>query len=136
MTWVTRPTWVAAVAMKLSFEILYLNDRRSLRASDRLGAGDDLDQLLGDLGLTGSVIDLGLLADHFAGVAGRVVHRAHLSAVERGVVFQQRAENLDRDIARQQSGEKLVLFRLIFVGRRRRIRRLFFHGQRNDLLRG
>src|SRR3954465_6636109 len=94
MTWVTRPTWVAAVAMKLSFEILYLNDRRLVRASDRLGAGDDLDQLLGDLGLTGSVVDLGLLADHFAGVAGGVVHGAHLRAIERGVVFQQRTEKL------------------------------------------
>src|SRR6478752_8489357 len=122
MTWVTRPTWLAAVAMKLSFESLDLNDRRLVRASDRLGAGDDLDQLLGDLGLTGSVVDLGLLANHFAGVAGRVVHRAHLSAIERGVVFQQRAEDLNRDIARQQAGEKFVFLRLIFVGRRRRIR--------------
>ena len=98
----------------LSFEILYLNDRR-VPALDRLGAGDDLDQLLGDLGLTGSVVDLGLLADHFAGVAGGVIHRAHLRAVERGVVFQQRAEDLHREIARQQAGEDLVLFRLVFV---------------------
>src|SRR6478752_2004064 len=113
MTWVTRPTWLAAVAMKLSFEILDLNDRRLVRASDRLGAGDDLDQLLGDLGLTGSVVDLGLLADHFAGVAGGVVHRAHLRAIERSVVFQQRAEDLDREVTRQQAGEKLVLLRLI-----------------------
>src|SRR3954466_6374096 len=123
MTWVTRPPWVAAVAMKLSFEILYLNDRRLVRASDRLGAGDDLDQLLGDLGLTGSVVDLGLLADHFAGVAGGVVHGAHLRAIERRVVFQQRAEDLHRYIARQQAGEELVLFRLVVVGRRRRGRR-------------
>src|ERR1700742_4674088 len=112
MTWVTRPTWLAAVAMKLSFEILYLNDRRLVRASDRLGAGDDLDQLLGDLGLTGSVVDLGLLADHFAGIAGGVVHRAHLRAVERSVVFQQRAEDLHREIARQQIAQNLVFFRL------------------------
>src|SRR4051795_11764645 len=119
MTWVTRPTWVAAVAMKLSFEILYLNDRRLVRASDRLGAGDDLDQLLGDLGLTGSVVDLGLLADHFAGVAGGVVHRAHLRAVERRVVFQQRAEHLHREIARQQPGEDFIFLRLVFIGGRR-----------------
>src|SRR3954453_13094211 len=118
MTWVTRPTWVAAVAMKLSFEILYLNDRRLVRASDRLGAGDDLDQLLGDLGLTGSVVYLGLLANHFPRVAGGVVHRAHLRAVERGVVLQQRAEDLHRDIARQQAGQEFVLLRLIFVGGR------------------
>src|SRR3954452_10274913 len=115
MTWGTRPTWVAAVAMKLSFEILYLNDRRLVRASDRLGAGDDLDQLLGDLGLTGSVVDLGLLADHFAGIAGSVVHRAHLSTIERRVVFEQRAEHLHGDVARQQAGEDLVLLGLVLV---------------------
>src|SRR4051794_38549850 len=142
MTWVTRPIWLAAVAMRRSpskfctCEILDLNDRRLVRASDRLGAGDDLDQLLGDLCLTGSVVDLGLLADHFAGVAGGVVHRAHLRAIERGVVFQQRAEDLHRNIARQQAGEEFVLLGLVVVGRRRRVRRFFFHGQRNDLLRG
>src|ERR1700760_859793 len=112
MTWVTRPTWLAAVAMKLSFEIPYLNDRRLVRASERLGAGDDLDQLLGDLGLTGSVVDLGLLADHFARVAGGIVHRAHLGAVERRVVFQKRPEHLHRDVARQQAGKDFVLFGL------------------------
>src|SRR5438477_7524247 len=127
MTWVTRPIWLAAVAILLSFEILYVNDRQvrfqrfvlsmilSDHALDRLGAGDDLDQLLGDLGLTGSVVDLGLLADHFAGVAGGAVHRAHLRAVERRVVLQQRAEHLHRKIARQQAGEDFVLFRLVFV---------------------
>ena len=35
-----------------------------LRPSDRLGAGDDLDQLLGNHGLTRTVVDQGLLADH------------------------------------------------------------------------
>src|ERR1044072_5999670 len=98
MTWVTRPIWLAAVAMDCS---------PSKSALDRLSAGDDLDQLLRDLGLTGSVVNQGLLANHLAGIAGRTVHRAHLRAIERGVVFQQRAEDLHREVARQQAGEDL-----------------------------
>src|ERR1700742_5284639 len=66
MTCVMRPVWLAGVAMNiLSFEF-YL--KRPLRLSDRLGAGDDLNQLLGDHCLTGSIVDQGLLADHVAGV--------------------------------------------------------------------
>src|SRR6201986_359747 len=139
MTWVTRPIWLAAVAINCSpSNILYVNRRGA--ALDRLGAGDDLDQLLGDLGLTGSVVDQGLLADHVAGVARRVVHRAHLRAVERSVVFQQRAENLHRQVARQQAAENFVFFRLVFVGSRRGtcggLGIVGFHDQRDDLLRG
>src|SRR6202051_2352663 len=114
MTCVMRPVWLAGVAMKIfSFEF-YL--KRPLRLSDRLGAGDDFNQLLGDHRLTGSVVDQGLLADHVAGIAGGVVHRAHLRAVERSVVFQERAEDLHREIARQQPGQDLVFLRLVFVG--------------------
>jgi len=54
----------------------------------RLGAGDDLDQLLGDLRLAGAVVRKRLLANHLAGIAGGVVHRAHLRAIERGGVLQ------------------------------------------------
>src|SRR5665213_3289505 len=134
MTCVMRPVWLADVAMKtLSFEF-YL--KRPLRLSDRLGAGDDFNQLLGDHRLPGSIVDQRLLANHVAGVAGGIVHRAHLGAVERGVVFQQRAEDLHRQIARQQAGQNLVFFRLIFVRRRRAgIRGPGFDHQRNDLLR-
>src|ERR1700744_2718779 len=135
MTWVTRPIWLAAVAINCSpSNILYVN--RRIAALDRLGAGDDLDQLLSDLGLTGSVVDQGLLADHVAGVARRVVHRAHLRAVERSVVLHQRAENLHRQVTRQQAAEDFVFFRLVFVGRRSRTRGFRFHDQRNDLLCG
>src|ERR1700691_362055 len=135
MTCVMRPVWLAGVGMKiLSFEF-YLN--RPLRLSDRLGAGDDFNQLLGDHRLTGSIVDQGLLANHVAGIAGRIVHRAHLRAVERGVVFQQCAKDLDRQITRQQAGQNLVFFRLVFVRcRRAGVRGLGFHHQRNDLLRG
>src|ERR1700738_1698186 len=98
MTCVMRPVWLAGVAMKIL----------SLRLLERLGAGDGFDQLLGDLRLAGSIVDQGLLADHVAGVAGGVVHRAHLRAIERGVVFQQRAKNLHREIARQQAGQNFI----------------------------
>src|SRR4051812_8315044 len=67
-----------------------------------LRTGDDLDQLLGDHGLTRAVVFDGLLADHVAGVARGVVHRRHLRAVEGGVVLQERAEDLRRHIAWQQ----------------------------------
>src|SRR6202035_268647 len=121
MTCVMRPVWLAGVAMKLSPSNSVSASVSMMVAAplDRLGAGDDFNQLLGDHGLTGSVVDQGLLADHVAGVAGGVVHRAHLRAVERGVVFQQRAEDLHREIARQQAGQDLVFFRLVFVSRRR-----------------
>src|SRR6202140_215334 len=139
MTWVMRPVWLAGVAIKLS-------PSNSVSASvsliafaplDRLGAGDDFNQLLGDHRLTGPVVDQGLLADHVAGVAGRVVHRAHLRAVERGIVFEKRSEDLYREVARQQPGQDLVFLRLVFVGRRRPgIGGGSFHHQRDDLLRG
>src|SRR5690349_1894552 len=130
MTWVTRPTWLAAVAINLS-----PYDPISC-PSDCFRAGDDLDQLLGDHRLTRTVVDQRLLADHVAGVAGGVVHRRHLGAVERGVVLEQRPEDLHREIARQQMREDLVLLRLVLVGGRRRLAVLFLHFQRNDLLGG
>src|SRR5664280_792090 len=139
MTCVMRPVWLAGVAMKTLLRILSQTTVNltaiSPRLSERLGAGDDFNQLLGDHRLAGSIVDQGLLADHVAGVAGGVVHRAHLRAVERGVVLQQRAEDLHREIARQQRGQDFFFFRLIFVScRRARLGRLGFHHQRNDLL--
>src|SRR6185437_6384034 len=125
MTWVTRPIWLATVAISsVSFEL------------DRLGAGNDLDQFLGDHGLTGAVVDQGLLADHLARVACGVIHRRHLRAVERRVVLQQRAEDLHREIARQQAFQYFILFRLVFVSGCRSVGGGRFHHQRNDLLRG
>src|SRR5882672_6468613 len=115
MTCVMRPVWLAGVAIKLSPSNSVSN---AARRSDRLGAGDDFNQLLGDHRLTGAIVNQGLLADHVAGIAGRVVHRAHLRAVERSVVFQQPAEDLHRQIARQQTCQDFIFFRFIFVGSR------------------
>src|SRR5512147_2955037 len=67
-------------------------------------AGDDLDQFLRDHRLTGTVVSDRLLANHVAGVACRVVHRRHLRAVERGVVFKERTENLHGNVTRQKLG--------------------------------
>src|SRR6202166_1209346 len=69
MTWVMRPTLLAIMSS-------------SQICSQRLGAGDDLDQFLGDHRLAGAVVFERLLADHLAGVAGGVVHRRHLRTVE------------------------------------------------------
>src|SRR5690348_15184525 len=90
ITWVTRPVlFIPACAI---FVLLLIS------ALKRLGAGDDLDQFLRDHRLTGAVILDGLLADHVAGVARRIIHRRHLRAIEGGIVLQQRAENLGADI--------------------------------------
>src|SRR5215475_3064399 len=101
MTWVMRPTGFAISSSSIELK--------------RLGAGDDLDQLLRDHRLAGAVIGQRLLADHLAGIAGGVVHRAHLGAIERGGVLKERAEHLDAEIARQELGEDVLLVRLELV---------------------
>src|SRR3954453_15667488 len=83
--------------------------------SERLGARDDFDEFLGDHGLTRAVVELRLLLDHVAGIAGRVVHGAHAGALLGGGVLDQRAEDLDRDVARQQRLEDFALLRLVVV---------------------
>src|SRR5262245_39896902 len=56
-------------------------------SSERFGAGDDLDQLFGDLSLARAVVLERQRADHVASVARGVVHRLHLRAVEAGLVL-------------------------------------------------
>src|SRR5260221_5584362 len=80
------------------------------------GARDDLDQLLGNLRLAGSVHNQGEAGDHIAGIAGGVVHRRHLGGVEAGVVLQHGGEQLHGDGARQQGGQDGLLIRLVFIG--------------------
>ena len=83
----------------------------------RLGAGDDLDQLLGDGGLARAVIVQGQPVDHVAGVAGGVVHRGHPRALLARGVFEERRVDLHREVARQQLGQDLLLVRLELVDR-------------------
>ncbi len=63
----------------------------------------------------GAVIFHGQAIDHVAGVAGGVVHRRHLRAVERGSVLEQRFEDLHGDVERQKIGQDLGLVGLVFV---------------------
>ena len=102
-----------------------------------LRAGDDLDQFLGDHRLAGAVVGERLLADHLAGVAGGVVHRRHLRAVERRRVLDERAENLHREIARQELFEDILFVRLELIDRAAQsFGGIGFEHRRNDLLRG
>src|SRR5262245_5308504 len=108
---------------------------RFSRCSYRLGAGNDLDQLLGDHRLTRAVVRQRLLADHFSRVARGVVHRSHLRTVERGGILQQRAENLHGDVARQELDENFILVGLVFVDDAIIVAAIAFEYGRNDLLR-
>src|ERR1043165_6707060 len=128
MTWVILPTAFCALAIVILLETEFLG-------LERLGAGDDLDQLLGNHRLAGAVIGERLLADHFAGIAGGVVHGAHARALLGGGVFQERAEYLHRQVARQQLGEDVFLGRLVFVGRGSAILLIRLELRRDYLLR-
>src|SRR5215831_20555150 len=77
--------------------------------SKRLGARNDLDQLLGDGGLACAVVVESEAIDHFAGVAGCVVHRGHPCTLFAGGVLEQRREDLNREVFWQQFGEDLLL---------------------------
>src|SRR5439155_21021876 len=65
-----------------------------------------------------------------------VVHRRHLRAEERCGIFEERAENLPRDVARQQLGKDLVLVGLVFVHRAVLIAVRAGEYRWNDLMRG
>src|SRR5690242_9968453 len=116
MTWVMRPTGLAISSSQKSKN----SERQTLQG---FGTGDDLDQLLGDHRLARAVVGDGLLADHFAGIAGRVVHRAHARALLGGGVLEQRAEHLHGDVARQQLFEDVDFLGFVFVGGSRPVRR-------------
>src|SRR6185295_8169664 len=103
---------------------------------ERLGAGDDFDQFLGDHRLAGAVVGVRLLADHLAGVAGGVVHRTHARTLLQGRIFKKRAEYLHSEVARQKFGQNLFLFRLVLVGGGYAVFGSLFEYRRDDLLCG
>src|SRR5689334_5110207 len=103
ITWVTRPTMLLAMSL--------------LPLSDGFGAGNDLDQFLGDVRLARAVIVQGQALDHVAGVARGVVHRRHARPVLAGGTFEQRAVELDRQRLRQEARQDGLFVRLEFVGR-------------------
>src|SRR5215469_4878957 len=86
-------------------------------ASQRLGTGDDLDQLLGDGGLARTVVVEGKPVDHLAGVAGGVVHGGHARPLLTRRILEQRSVDLDRDVFWQQFGKDLLFRRLELVYR-------------------
>src|ERR1700680_5178108 len=106
MSWVMRPTLFDMVSPWLA---------RS--GSQRFGAGNDLDQFLGDHRLARAVVGERLLADHLAGVARGVVHGARARTLLGRGVLQERAKNLHRKSARQELVEDFIFLGLVFVGR-------------------
>src|SRR3954447_21190011 len=74
ITWVTRPTMLLAISL--------------LPLSDGFGAGDDLDEFLGDVRLARPIVVQCQALDHVAGVARRIVHRRHARAVLAGGALQ------------------------------------------------
>src|SRR6267142_5149633 len=86
ITWVMRPIWLVALA--IAGPCCLFTYGACGAKSQRLGTGDDLDQFLRDHRLAGTVVGQSLLANHFTRVAGGVIHRAHLRAIERGGIFQ------------------------------------------------
>src|SRR5580698_3829687 len=111
ITWVTRPTMLLAMVCIPSRS----RGSKSRRSSDGFGAGDDLDQFLGDVRLARPVVVQRQALDHVAGVARGTVHRGHPRAVFSGGTFQQRAKHLDRQVLRQQAGEDGFFVRLEVV---------------------
>src|SRR5437870_3291241 len=105
MTWVIVPTILEAMI-------------RSSPILQRLGPGDDLDQLLGDDGLARAIVVHRQPVDHIAGVAGGVVHRGHARALLARRVFEERGIDLHREVVGQQLGEDLLFRGLEFIDRR------------------
>src|SRR5438132_4492573 len=98
MTWVIVPILFLAMSQKFP-----------CGPSQCLGAGDDLDQLLGDGRLTRAVVVEGKAIDHFSGIAGSIVHRRHPCTLLARRVLQQSRIDLDCEVLRQQFREDFLL---------------------------
>src|SRR3546814_10811648 len=68
-------------------------------------ARNDFNEFSGDRGLTRAIVLDRELVDQIASVACRIVHRCHRGTLLGCRIFQQRAENLDGHVTRQQCGE-------------------------------
>ena len=68
----------------------------------RGGAADDLDDLFRDLRLAGAVHDERQGIDHVSRIVGGRIHGGHAGRMLGGHRLQQRAENLDTYVLRQQ----------------------------------
>src|SRR5690606_15733851 len=101
---------------------------------ERFRARNDFDQFLGNLGLTLTVVGDGQLVDHLTRIARRIVHGAHLRAHLTSRIFKQCAENLDRDIPRNQVLQDRTCIRLVVVNRTGVSNLHLWRRGRNDLL--
>src|SRR4029078_12123109 len=117
MTWRTCPFGPLPAAIRFSCVLVsaITGDLRAMSnvphisKLERLGAGNDLDQLLSDHGLSRAIISERQAPDHVAGIARGVVHGAHALALLRRCVLEQRAEGLRGDFERQKIGEDICL---------------------------
>src|SRR3954451_1259149 len=99
---------VAAVAiLRISFS----------RLRQRLGAGDDFHDLLGDRGLALAIELQGEVLDDVARVLGRVAHRGHARPVLGRGGLQQRAVDRDLHVGGDHSLEDRVGARLVLADR-------------------
>src|SRR6185295_6771130 len=106
VTWRIRPTVLLAIAL--------LHPSLS---SKRLGAGDDFNEFLSDVGLPLPVVAQRQFLDHVAGIARGAVHGAHARPLFGGGILQQAAENLAGDIARHQLAQDFIFAWLVLVNR-------------------
>src|SRR5260370_28391607 len=79
------------------------------------GAGNNLDQFLGDDRLAGAVVVDGQPVDPLAGIARRAVHRRHARALLARHVLVQRRDDLHRKIVLQERLQDLVLVPLELI---------------------
>src|SRR6202011_2700067 len=108
MTWVIVPILFLAMSPKFP-----------CGPSQRLGARDDLDQLLGDGRLTRAVVVEGEAIDHLSGIAGGTVHRRHPRTLLARRVLEQCRIDLHRQVLRQQLREDFFFGGFEFVDRTR-----------------
>src|SRR5438067_2943854 len=98
ITWVTLPTFdISFIATAAIYGSLF----------HRLGAGDDLHQLLGDRRLAGAVVLERKSPDHLVGVLRGGVDRRHPCTMLRGLGLEQGAPDRHRQLPRNQRLEQL-----------------------------
>src|SRR5215469_5418679 len=102
-------TWVIVPMLFLAmFSKILVAFRPAISASggaQRFGAGNDLDQFLGNRRLASAVVVERQPGDHIAGIAGRVVHRGHARALFARGIFEEGGIDLHCQILRQQIAE-------------------------------
>src|SRR3546814_320514 len=96
-TWVILPMVFFAMGSLLSTSTVVTD----LTGSQRLGAGDDFDEFLGDVRLARPIVSLRQRIDQVAGIARGVVHGRHAGTLLGREGFEQRPVDLDRQVARQ-----------------------------------